>query len=105
MIGDAVVVEHDLFGIAARLRSIDEGYFVVYNRKQRAYEVHNRFQRGSSFALKVPYPCLDARTETLVRRTRVENAKKYLQELERENARLARRESARATDGIAAMLT
>ena len=99
MIGDAVVIEHDLFGIAARLRSIDDGYFVVYNRKQGSYEVHNRFQRGSTFALRVPYPCLDARTETLVRRTRVENAEKLL-----ENARLARRESARAADGIAAML-
>ena len=83
----AVIVENDLFGIAARLRSIDDGYFVVYDKRKHAFEVHNSRQRGNTFALSVPYPCLDVRTERLVRRTRVENAKRLLEEMERENRR------------------
>lgn len=83
----AVIVENDLFGIAARLRSIDDGYFVVYDKRKHAFEVHNSRQRGNTFALSVPYPCLDVRTEQLVRRTRVENAKRLLEEMERENRR------------------
>lgn len=78
-------VRSDTFGIVDRLKAIDEGYFVVYDKKSHGYEVHNRFQRGNTFALKVPYPSLDARTVTLVRRTRAENAKKLLDEIEREN--------------------
>lgn len=83
----AVIVENDFFGIAARLRSIDDGYFVVYDKRKHAFEVHNSRQRGNTFALSVPYPCLDVRTERLVRRTRVENAKRLLEEMERENRR------------------
>ena len=83
----AVIVENDLFGIAARLRSIDDGYFVAYDKRKHAFEVHNSRQRGNTFALSVPYPCLDVRTERLVRRTRVENAKRLLEEMERENRR------------------
>ena len=86
------VIEHDLFGIAARLKAIDDGYFVVYNKRTHAFEVHNRRQRGSTFALSVPYPCLDVRTETLVRRTRVENARRLFEEMERENRKLAARQ-------------
>lgn len=86
----AVIIENDLFGIVARLKSIDDGYFVVYDKCKHCFEVHNSLQRGDTFALKVPYPCLDARTERLVRRTRAENAAKLLAEMERENARLER---------------
>ena len=93
---DAAVIRNDLFDIAARLKSIDDGYFVVYNFRLHRYEVHHSRQRGSTFALSVPYPCLDVRTETLVRRTRAENAKRLMEETERENARIARLESEKA---------
>lgn len=85
----AVRIEHDLFGIADRLRAIDEGYFVVYDTQKHAFEVHNRSQRGNTYALTVPYPCLDARTVTLVRRTRAENARRLFAEMEEENQKRA----------------
>lgn len=92
MIGDTARIEHDLFGIAARLRAIDDGYFVVYDRRKCAFEVHNSRQRGSTLALSVPYPRLDARTVTLVRKTRAENAKRLFEEMERENERRQHRQ-------------
>ena len=97
----AVVIENDLFGIAARLREIDDGYFVVYDRAKHCYEVHNRLQRGDTFALRVPYPSLDARTVTLVRRTRAERAEKLLIEAERENEIIAKRNEKEALERAA----
>ncbi len=82
-----VRVESDVFGICDRLKSIDDGYFVVYDRHRSRFEVHNSRQRGSTFALAVPYASLDARVVELVRKTRVENAERLLSEMERENAR------------------
>lgn len=89
----AVIIESDLFGIVARLKSIDDGYFVVYDKSAHAFEVHNARQRGDTFALRVPYPSLDARTVTHVLRTRSENAKKLLEEMEKSNARAEKLET------------
>ncbi len=96
MIGTARIIDNDLFGIAARLKSIDDSYFVVYSYKSRRYEVHARNQRGGTFALAVPYPELDERTVRLVRRTRSERGKKLFEEMERENRELEKREITRA---------
>lgn len=74
----AELIENDVFGIAARLKSIDDGYFVLYDKRACAFEVHNVKQRGDTFSLRIPYPCLDARTVTLVLKTRAENAKKVV---------------------------
>ena len=92
----AIRIENDLFGIVARLRSIDEGYFVVYNTRKHAFEVHNDRQRGGTFSLSVPYPSLDVRTVHLVQRTRAENAERLLREMEEENAALLKKEQAAA---------
>lgn len=86
----AVRIDSDLFGIADRLKSIDDGYFIVYDRRKGAYEVHHARQRGDTFALTVPYPCLDERTVKLVRRTRCERAESLMREIEKENERRAR---------------
>ncbi|MCM1043169.1 MAG: hypothetical protein NC350_03040 [Corallococcus sp.] len=83
------VITSDLFDISSRLKEIDSNYFVCYNRKAQRYEVHNGRQRGNTFCLAVPYGCLDARTVDLVRKTRVENAEKLWEEMERHNSALA----------------
>ena len=97
----AVILRGDLFGICDRLKAIDEGYFVVYDKATHSFEVHNRFQRGNTFALKVPYPQLDVRTVDYVRKTRAENAKKLFAETERENARLRREQIKKAVEHAA----
>lgn len=88
----AVIIEGDLFGIAARLKSIDDGYFIVYDRRTGAFEVHNNKQRGDTFSLRIPYESLDCRTVDLVQRTRAENAKKLFEEMERHNEQLLKRQ-------------
>ena len=92
MIGTARVIKGDLFGIADRLKEIDPSYFIVYSYKKGRFEVHSSAQRGSSFALAVPYSELDERTVRLVRQTRSERREKLFEETERENEKLRARE-------------
>ncbi|MFR5061511.1 MAG: hypothetical protein ACLTEK_00715 [Christensenellales bacterium] len=101
LIGLGCVVENDLFDIAARLREIDSDYFVFYSYKRRRYEVHCRGQVGGSFVAAVPYPKLDGRTLTFIRRTRSERAEKLLKEMEEENARIERENIEKAVKNAA----
>lgn len=93
------VVEDDLFGIAARLKSIDDGYFVFLNYKTGRYEVHNKKQRGNTLCL-VCFDRLDERTVRKVRATRAERIRSVLEEMERENARRERATKSAALDKI-----
>lgn len=80
-------IKEDLFDVAKRLRQIDANYRLYFNQLLGRFEVHNHAQRGNSLAVVVPYDKLDARTITLVRKTRVENAKRLLAEMEKANAK------------------
>lgn len=81
-------IENDVLDIAARLREIDDGYFIVYNGLFRRLEVHNQRQRGNTFCRVVPSNRLNARTVELVRKTRAENADRLLAEIDEHNARV-----------------
>ena len=85
MEGIGYVVSSDLYSISARIKEIDSGYFIFYNYKNKRYEVHNAYQRGSTLSLVLPYSTLDERTLKLVLRSKSERAKEYLQEMEKEN--------------------
>ena len=79
-----VVIKHDLYDIAKRLKEIDREYFTVYNFRLKRYEVHHKGQK-QTFCLAVPYEILDERTIRLVRRTRAERAIELMKEMQREN--------------------
>lgn len=66
------LVENDLYRIADRIRRIDPDYFILFNKKNRCYEVHNTSNTGSTFCFVVPYEKLDTRTLVYCRETRVE---------------------------------
>ena len=81
-------IENDALDIAARLKEIDDGYFIVYNGYFKRLEVHNKKQGKNTFCLVVPCNRLNARTVELVRRTRAENADRLLAEIDFHNARV-----------------
>ncbi len=95
------VIEDDLLGIARRLKSIDDGYFVFLNYKTGNFEVHDRNSAPNTLQLVLPYDRLDERTVTRVRMTRAERAKELFEQAERENARLERERVKAATAAIA----
>lgn len=88
---DYLVKAGDVFNVEERLRLIDDGYRIYYNRKLGRFEVHNIFQKGDSLAIVVPYDQIDARLVPLVRRTRVENAAKIFAEIDEQNEKQEKR--------------
>ena len=85
------VIKSDLFNISKRLKQIDKNYFLVRNRKTNKFEVHYK-RNFNSLELVLPFNKLDARTIDYVLKTRMENRKKLLEEIERENQILLERE-------------
>lgn len=82
-------ITNDLYSIAERLKEIDDGYFILYNKKSGRYEVHSSKQHHDTYCLAVPYDCLDARTVELVKSTRREYMDNILNEIERNNKKFA----------------
>ena len=95
MISTHQIIKTDLYDIASRIKEIDSSYFIALNYKTKKFELHAANARGSSLCLVLPYNRLDERTITHARRTRAERAVKLLQEAEKENARLERKERER----------
>lgn len=81
-------VEADVCDIVWRIKEIDRGYFVMFNLESGRFEVHHEAQTGSTLACELPYEQLDERAVRYVRRTSAARIMRYLEELERENARL-----------------
>jgi hypothetical protein len=82
------VIESNVFDIPERLREIDPGYFLVYNRSRDKYEVHHIENRGGTYCLTVPYDEIDSRLLDYVRETRAERAAKLFEKMERDNQKL-----------------
>lgn len=96
-----IPIKNDLFDISKRLHEMDANYKLYYNRQQGRFEVHNNAQKGDSLAVIVPYDSLDARTVTLVRSTRVENAQRLFEEMEKANAQAENAAVSRVVDRCA----
>lgn len=91
-------IENDLYGIADRLREVDDRYEVYYNRRLGRFEVH----AGGVLQVAVPFDRLDARTVEHVRRTRVERARAVLDEIDRANRAAEEAARRRACDKFCA---
>lgn len=83
-----IVISDDLFGISKRLKRIDDGYFLVYNKKTKKYEVHNSKNRDNTLSLVSPFETLDIRLVHLVQRTRVENFSQIIKEIDETNEKI-----------------
>lgn len=80
-----ILIDNDLFDVASRLRAVDDGYRVYYNKEKCRFEVHNVRQHGDTFCFAVPYDRLDARTVAYAVKTRICNADKIFAEVEKDN--------------------
>ena len=85
---ETVVINGDALDIVRRIKGIDKGYFVIYNRKLRRYEVHHKDNRQNTLAVVIPYRQLDNRAYELVKKTRRERIKELIAEIERDNLHL-----------------
>lgn len=83
-----IEIQNDIYFINSRLKEIDKNYQIYFNTKKDKFEIHNKEQIGDSYCLTIPYSLLDQRSVDLVRKTRIENRKKLIEEIDRENEKL-----------------
>ena len=89
--GAPIRITDDLFAIADSVRSVDPDY----DKGKHRFEVYTGDPR-SSVPIVIPYPRLDRRTVTYLRKTRVERMERLAEEIEAENARAERAALSRA---------
>lgn len=80
-----VKCNNDALFIAQRLKQINSNYYVVFNARNQKWEVHFKGQKPNSLCVTVPYDALDERTVTLVNKTKTENQKALIAEIEHAN--------------------
>lgn len=84
---ERLLIKSDLFNISKRIKQIDKKYFIVFNKKTTKFEVH--YQRNSStLEIVLPFDRLDKRTLDFVLKTKMENKKKLIEEMEKNNQKL-----------------
>ncbi len=81
-------IEHDVYNISNRIKDIDSGYFIVYDTECARFEVHNYFEKGTTYCCSIPYNTLDERTLNYVVHTRSANIENILDEIDRDNKRV-----------------
>ena len=85
--GHVPVVSHAL-DIPARLKELDEHYFVMLNTGTQRFEVHYRDGEESVLECVLPYDALDERAVRHVRRHRMERMEELMREVEEHNRKL-----------------
>lgn len=81
------VVSHAL-DIPARLKELDEGYFVMLNVKTQKFEVWHEGGGAGVLECVLPYDSLDERAVRHVREHRIERMDALIREIEAHNERL-----------------
>lgn len=84
---EALIIKNDLFNIANRLKSIDSKYYIIRNNKKNRFEIHYKRSKNT-LELVLPYGKLDNRTINYVLKTKMENRKKLINEIESHNKKL-----------------
>lgn len=95
-----IPVNSDSMDILTRLKEIDDSYFVLMNRATEKFEIHSSRQAGDSLCLILPGRFLDASCLSYVRKYRRERMKEIIEEMDRENEKLERRQAAQARDSL-----
>ena len=81
------VIKSDLFNIVKRIKAINPKYFVLYNISKNKFEVHYK-RAKNTYELTIPYDKLDSRAVDFVLKTKIQNQKKLLKEIEESNKKL-----------------
>lgn len=78
----------DVFDIVKKIKSIDVNYRVFRNLSTHKFEIY--YQKGLNLEreLVVPYEELDYRTVNLINKTKIENADRLFEEIDKHNSAL-----------------
>lgn len=93
------VIKNDIFNISNRIKAIDKKYYVVYNLTRKKFEIHYK-RAKNTYELTVPYDSLDARAVAFVLKTRVQNQKAVLEEIEKSNEKLEKQNTKKIIENV-----
>ncbi|MBQ7579220.1 MAG: hypothetical protein IJT25_01670 [Clostridia bacterium] len=77
---------YDMFNLYNRIKLIDENYELLFNKKDKCFEIHNFNQMGASLVFKTDI--LDSRIILKLKETRRENMLSFFKKLDEENEKL-----------------
>lgn len=83
-----IYVKSDVMGISKSIKAIDKSFFVMFNPRTQRYEVHSSDQLDGTLCVEIPYDELDSRAVDYVQKTKIENLKKIMAEIEAENEKI-----------------
>ena len=83
-----IPITHDVFDIVNRIKNIDKDYFIMYNLRNKKFEVHNYKNTPNTYSLTLPYNGLDTNTLYYVQKTHISNIDNVLDEIEKSNNNL-----------------
>ena len=87
-----IKIRHDVYDISNRIKKIDKNYYIVFNTSRACFELHNLGQVKGSYCLTLPFSRLDARVLNLIYKTKSENLKNLIEEIERSNKQVESKE-------------
>ncbi len=79
-----IKIKNDAFNINERIKILNPNYFVVYNTQNHRFEVHNSRQFASTFCITCDSG-LNASVLTKLRKTKIENLQKIVDEIDESN--------------------
>ena len=91
-----MLISSDVYDIADRLKEIDPGYRLRYNRATKKFELRGRC---NELLIVFPYDSIDARMVEHARRTRIERSRELVAEIEAHNRKIFEAREREAANG------
>lgn len=83
---ERVIIKSDVLNIAKRIREIDKNYMLVFNKITKKFEIF--YKNLQNLQLVLPFESLDCRSVEYVLKTRVENHKALIEQIDKHNEEL-----------------
>lgn len=83
---EKVIINNDVLNISKQIKQIDRNYILVYNKQNCKFEVY--YKNLNNLQIILPFNALDNRSVEFVAKTKVENSKEILKEIEEFNKKL-----------------
>ena len=87
-------IKSDALGIIKRIKAWNKHYRVYYNTKSKKYvlKIKENNLKPEEYALTFPFDEIDERMLVHTQKSEIQNRKKYIEEIENENALLLKQE-------------
>ena len=95
-----IEIKSDCLDISQRIKSIDDGYFILFDTKRQKFEVHSFNQLFTTYCFTSPFNFLDERLLCYTLKTRKENKDYLIKEMDKENEKFIKNEKNKQKEKI-----